>query len=73
MYADLRAMDPWSDTVAATTSTDTRDLAGTVDAMGPLVKSPHERQTYTQQQIDEFRQCADPVTGSSLIPQRGAK
>lgn len=28
-----------------------------------LVKSPHQRQTYTQQQIDEFRQCADPVTG----------
>jgi len=28
-----------------------------------LVKSPHQRQIYTQQQIDEFRQCADPVTG----------
>jgi hypothetical protein len=28
-----------------------------------LVKSPHTRQVYTQQQIDEFRQCADPVTG----------
>ncbi len=28
-----------------------------------LVKSPHQRQIYTPQQIDEFRQCADPVTG----------
>ena len=28
-----------------------------------LVKPPHTRQVYTQQQIDEFRQCADPVTG----------
>ena len=28
-----------------------------------LVKAPHTRQIYTQQQIDEFRQCADPVTG----------
>ena len=28
-----------------------------------LVKAPHTRQVYTQQQIDEFRQCADPVTG----------
>jgi hypothetical protein len=28
-----------------------------------LVKAPHTRQVYTQQQIDEFRQCADPVSG----------
>jgi len=28
-----------------------------------LVKSPHQRQVYTPEQIDEFRQCADPVTG----------
>ena len=28
-----------------------------------LVKAPHTRQVYTQQQINEFRQCADPVTG----------
>ena len=28
-----------------------------------LVKSPHQRQVYTQQQIDEFRMCADPVSG----------
>lgn len=28
-----------------------------------LVKSPHQRQVYTSQQIEEFRRCADPVTG----------
>jgi len=28
-----------------------------------LVKSPHRRETYTQQQIEEFARCADPVTG----------
>jgi hypothetical protein len=28
-----------------------------------LVKAPHTRQVYTQQQIDEFRLCADPVSG----------
>ena len=28
-----------------------------------LVKSPHQRQVYTPEQIAEFRQCADPVTG----------
>ena len=28
-----------------------------------LIKAPHTQQIYTQQQIDEFRQCADPVTG----------
>lgn len=28
-----------------------------------LVKAPHQRSVYTQQQIDEFRRCADPETG----------
>lgn len=28
-----------------------------------LVKSPHRRESYTEQQIFEFAQCADPVTG----------
>jgi hypothetical protein len=28
-----------------------------------LVKPPHQRAIYTQQQIDEFVRCADPVTG----------
>lgn len=28
-----------------------------------LVKAPHTRQVYTPQQIDEFRKCADPVSG----------
>ena len=28
-----------------------------------LVRAPHVRMPYTQQQIDEFRQCADPVNG----------
>jgi len=28
-----------------------------------LVKAPHQRSVYTQQQIDEFRRCADPDTG----------
>jgi hypothetical protein len=28
-----------------------------------LIKPPHQRAIYTQQQIDEFAQCADPVTG----------
>jgi hypothetical protein len=28
-----------------------------------LVKAPYQRSVYTQQQIDEFRRCADPVTG----------
>jgi hypothetical protein len=28
-----------------------------------LIKAPHTRQVYTQQQIDEFRLCADPVSG----------
>lgn len=28
-----------------------------------LVKSPHRRETYTDEQLDEFMKCADPVTG----------
>jgi len=28
-----------------------------------LVKTPHQRSIYTQQQIDEFVACADPVSG----------
>ena len=28
-----------------------------------LVKSPHRHQTFTDQQLDEFLKCADPVTG----------
>jgi len=28
-----------------------------------LVKSPHQRQVYTPQQIEEFSRCADPDTG----------
>jgi hypothetical protein len=28
-----------------------------------LVKTPHEKQVYTQSQIEEFVKCADPVTG----------
>ena len=28
-----------------------------------LVKAPYQRSIYTQQQIDEFRRCADPATG----------
>ncbi len=28
-----------------------------------LVKAPYQRQSYTQQQLEEFAKCADPVTG----------
>ncbi len=28
-----------------------------------LVKTPYKKEVYTSQQIDEFRQCADPITG----------
>ena len=28
-----------------------------------LIKSPHQRETYTQEQIEEFVKCADPATG----------
>ena len=28
-----------------------------------LIKSPHRRETYTQEQIEEFVKCADPATG----------
>jgi hypothetical protein len=30
---------------------------------GVLIKAPHRRQAYTPEQLDEFVQCADPVTG----------
>jgi hypothetical protein len=30
---------------------------------GVLVKAPHRRHPYTEQQIDEFVACADPVMG----------
>ncbi len=30
---------------------------------GVLVKAPHKRQTYTDEQLAEFVACADPVTG----------
>jgi len=30
---------------------------------GVLIKAPHRRHHYTEQQIDEFLKCADPVTG----------
>ena len=30
---------------------------------GVLIKSPHQRQSYTIEQIDQFKQCADPVSG----------
>jgi hypothetical protein len=29
-----------------------------------LVKAPHRRETYTEQELDEFMKCADPVTGA---------
>jgi len=30
---------------------------------GVLVKAPHKRQTFTEEQLQEFMHCADPVTG----------
>ena len=30
---------------------------------GVLIKSPHTRSLYTQEQIEEFARCADPETG----------
>ena len=30
---------------------------------GVLIKPPHLRINYTEQQLDEFISCADPVTG----------
>jgi hypothetical protein len=30
---------------------------------GVLIKAPHRRQSYTPEQLTEFMQCADPVTG----------
>ena len=29
-----------------------------------LVKAPHRRETYTEQELDDFMKCADPVTGA---------
>jgi hypothetical protein len=28
-----------------------------------LIKRPHQKMTYTKQQLEEFRKCADPLTG----------
>ena len=28
-----------------------------------LVKAPHRRETYTEQELEEFARCADPITG----------
>jgi hypothetical protein len=28
-----------------------------------LVKAPHRRETYTEQELEEFAKCADPITG----------
>jgi hypothetical protein len=28
-----------------------------------LVKAPHRKETYTQQELEEFAKCADPITG----------
>jgi hypothetical protein len=32
-----------------------------------LVKAPHRRQAYTDEQLDEFMRCADPVTGPAYF------
>lgn len=32
-----------------------------------LIKAPHKRMPYTQQQIDEFARCADPVNGPAYF------
>ena len=28
-----------------------------------LVKAPHRKETFTENELDEFMKCADPVTG----------
>jgi hypothetical protein len=30
---------------------------------GVLIKAPHKKQVFTQEQLDDFMKCADPVTG----------
>ena len=34
---------------------------------GVLIKSPHKKQEFTEQQIREFAACADPVTGADYF------
>jgi hypothetical protein len=34
---------------------------------GVLIKAPHKRQAFTQQQLDDFVKCADPVTGAAYF------
>ena len=32
-------------------------------AESALVKTPHKRQSFTEDQLDDFIKCADPITG----------
>jgi hypothetical protein len=32
-------------------------------SVGTLIKQPHKKTKYTQHQLEEFKKCADPVTG----------
>ena len=34
---------------------------------GVLVKSPHKKQVFTEEQLEEFIKCADPVTGPEFF------
>jgi hypothetical protein len=34
---------------------------------GVLVKAPHKRQTFSDEQLDEFLKCADPITGPAYF------
>lgn len=36
-------------------------MKSTLDTV--LVKAPHRKETYTEQELEEFAKCADPVTG----------
>ncbi len=36
---------------------------------GVLIKKAHKKSTYTQEQINEFAQCADPVNGAKYFMQ----
>jgi hypothetical protein len=40
-------------------------MKSTLDTV--LVKSPHRRETYTDQELQEFALCADPVTGPAYF------
>jgi hypothetical protein len=40
-------------------------MKSTLDTV--LVKSPHRRETYTDQELQEFAMCADPVTGPAYF------